>query len=158
MNFVLKNKLLVIIFVLTAFLRFYKLSEYPVHLGHDEVSQLYDAISIAQTGNDIYDKHLPFIFKSVNDFKPPFYTYATAVLYKLFGWQDVIIRVTGALFGTLLVLGVYFFVNEFLKKKEVALLATFLTAISPFEIFYSRKSFENQAGIFLMLVGFTHSL
>ena len=30
-----------------------------------------------------------------------------------------------------------------------------MTAISPFEIFYSRKSFENQAGIFLMLIGFT---
>jgi len=134
-------------------LRFFKLSEYPIQLGHDEVSQLYDAISIAQTGNDIYGNHLPFIFKSVSDYKPPFYTYATVVAYKIFGWQDITIRITGALFGTLMVLGVYFFVYEFIKKREIALISAFLTAISPFEVFYSRKSFENQAGIFLMLLG-----
>ena len=149
------NKLLVAIFLLAAFLRFFKLSEYPIHLGHDEVTQLYDAISIAQTGNDIYGNHLPLIFKSVSDFKPPFYTYATVIAYKLFGWQDVTIRVTGALFGTLMVIGVYLFVNEFVKKREVGLIAAFLTAISPFEIFFSRKSFENQAGILMMLTGFT---
>mgnify|MGYP001590440017 CR=1 FL=1 len=131
------------------------LSEYPIQLGHDEVTQLYDAISIAETGNDIYGNHLPFIFKSVNDYKAPFYIYATSVAYKLFGWRDVTARIVGAFFGTLVVIGVYFFVNEFLKKKETALIAAFLTAISPFEIFYSRKSFENQAGIFLMLVGFS---
>jgi len=135
-------------------LRFYKLAQYPVHLGHDEVSQLYDAISISQTGKDIYGEPYPFIFKSVNDYKPPFYTYATVVAYKIFGWQEVTIRITGALFGTLIISGVYLFANEFLKSKGIALIAAFLTAISPFEIFYSRKSFENQAGIFLMLLGF----
>ncbi len=154
MSFVLKNKYIIAILILAAFLRFFKLAEYPVHLGHDEVSQLYDAISVAQTGNDIYGNHLPFIFRSVNDFKPPFYTYATIVAYKIFGWQDITIRVIGALFGTLMVLGVYFFVNEFIKNKTVSLIAAFLTAISPFEIFYSRKSFENQAGVFLVLIGF----
>ena len=155
MNFVLKNKLLVVIFILAAFLRFYKLAEYPVHLGHDEVTQLYDAISISQTGNDMYGNHLPFIFKSVNDYKAPFYTYATILAYKIFGWQEITIRIVGVLFGTFIVIGVYFFVIEFLKNKGIALAAAFLTAISPFEIFYSRKSFENQSGIFLMLIGFT---
>jgi len=145
---------LLVILLLGAFLRFFKLAEYPVHLGHDEVSQLYDAISISETGKDIYGEPYPFIFKSVNDFKPPFYTYATAFAYKIFGWQEVTIRITGALFGTLVILGVYLFANEFLRSKGTALIAAFLAAISPFEIFYSRKSFENQAGIFLMLLGF----
>ncbi len=156
-NFLLlkNNWLLILIFLLGIFLRFFKLAEFPVHLGHDEVTQLYDAISIAETGNDIYGNHLPFIFKSVNDFKPPFYTYLTAVSYKFFGWQEITIRIPGALFGSLVILAVYFFTNEFVKKKGIALLAAFLTAISPFEIFYSRKSFENQTGIFLVLVGFT---
>ena len=133
MNFALKsklkllfqNKILIVIFIVAVFLRFYKLAEYPIHLGHDEVSQLYDAISVAETGKDIYGNQLPFIFKSVSDFKPPFYTYATVIAYKIFGWQDVTIRVTGALFGTLMVLGVYFFVHEFIKKKEIALTGAF---------------------------------
>ncbi len=149
------NKLLIFIILLAAFLRFFKLAEYPVHLGHDEISQLYDAISIEETGKDIYGTPYPFMFKSVNDFKPPFYTYITSLSYKLFGWQEVAIRIPGALFGTLVVLSVYLFTNEFVKKRGIALMAAFLTAISSFEIFYSRKSFENQAGIFLMLIGFT---
>jgi len=149
---------LLIILVSAAFLRFYKLSEYPIHLGHDEVTQLYDAISVAETGKDIYGNPYPFIFRSVNDFKPPFYTYATALLYPIFGWREITVRITGAFFGTLLVLGVYYFSKEFLKKEGIALTAAILTAISPFEIFYSRKSFENQTGVFLMFVGFAFLL
>ena len=61
--------ILLIIVALGSFLRFYKLSYFPIHLNHDEVTQLYDAISIARTGKDIYGNKLPFIFPSVNDFK-----------------------------------------------------------------------------------------
>lgn len=145
---------LVLIVIAAFFLRFYKLAEYPVHLGHDEVTQLYDAISIARTGRDIYGNYLPFIFQSVNDYKPPFYTYMTVVSYLIFGWKEITIRVPGAIFGTLMIPAVYFFVNRLMKKKEVALIAAGLTAIAPFELFYSRKSFENQAGIVLILLGF----
>lgn len=147
--------ILILVVALGAFLRFYKLSQFPITLSHDEVTQLYDAISIARSGKDIYGNRLPFVFPSVNDFKPPFYTYATALVYKIFGWQEVTVRITGALFGTLLIIGVYLFVDKLFKKKAVALFAAALTAVSPFEIFYSRKSFENQTGIFLMLLGFT---
>ena len=61
------------VIILAAFIRFYKLADYPVILSHDEVSQLYDAMSILKTGKDIYSQKLPFIFTSINDFKPPFY-------------------------------------------------------------------------------------
>jgi len=147
--------ILLLIVSLGAFLRFFKLSLFPIQLSHDEVTQLYDAISIVRTGKDIYGNKLPFIFPSVNDFKPPFYTYATAMVYKIFGWQEVTVRITGAFFGTLLIVGVYFFVDKLIRKKSVALIAAALAAISPFEIFYSRKSFENQTGIFLMFTAFS---
>src|SRR3970040_3037856 len=113
--------ILLIIVALGAFLRFYKLSQFPIHLNHDEVTQLYDAISIANTGKDIYGNKLPFIFPSVNDFKPPFYTYATVVAYKIFGWHEATVRIPGALFGTLLIIGVYLFVDRLFKKKSPAL-------------------------------------
>src|SRR3972149_2184012 len=147
--------ILILIVALGAFLRFYKLSQFPVHLNHDEVTQLYDAFSVAQTGKDIYGNKLPFIFPSVNDFKPPFYTYATMVAYKIFGWREVTVRIPGALFGTFLIIGVYLFIDTLFKNRVAALFAAGLTAISPFEIFYSRKGFENQTGILLMFLGFT---
>ena len=150
-----QTRFLILVILLGGFLRFYQLSYFPVHLGHDEVSQLYDAISIARTGRDIYGHQLPFIFQSVNDFKPPFYTYVTVISYFIFGWREITVRIPGALFGTLLIPVVYFFVKKFLKQEGIALTALLLTAISPFEIFYSRKGFENQTGILFMLLGFT---
>lgn len=160
-SIILSKKILIIIILIGAFQRFYKLVEYPVHLNHDEITQLYDAISIAQTGKDIYGNFLPFIFPSVGDFKPPFYTYITTLFYFIFGWSELTIRLPGAIFGVLIIPAIYFFVLKFLNyertssgSESIALIAAFFTAIAPFEIYFSRKSFENGAGIFLMLIGF----
>lgn len=148
------KKILVIIIFLGALLRFYKIAEFPIHLNHDEITQLYDAISIAQTGKDIYGNFLPFIFPSVGDFKPPFYTYITSLFYFIFGWSELTIRLPGAIFGVLIIPAIYFFASKLLSNESIALIAAFFTAISPFEIFFSRKSFENGAGILLILLGF----
>jgi len=155
MNILKKTSvILFLILFLGFFIRIYKIDEFPVHLGHDEISQLYDAISIAKTGKDIYGAKLPFVFRSVNDFKPPFYTYATAASYLIFDWNEFTIRIPGVIFGTVVIVAVYFFARSFLKDKRVAVASAFLAALSPFEIFYSRKSFESQAGVDLILFGF----
>lgn len=151
-------KLLILIVILGIFLRFYQLDRFPVHLNHDEISQFYDAISIAQTGKDIYGNFLPTIFESVHDFKSPFYTYVTSFFYLLFSGGEVTIRLPGALFGSLIIPAVFIFVLKLLKNVNVALVSAFLTAIAPFEIFFSRKSFENVAGILFMLLGFSFLL
>lgn len=155
----LSAKLVLIILILEialgSFLRLYKLSSYPIQLNHDEITQLYDAISIAQTGKDIYGNYLPLIFESIGDYKPPFYTYMTVLFYLIFGNHEEIIRYTSVMFGILLITGVYLFSKLLFKNRTVALLSAFLTAIAPFEIFFSRKSFENGAGIFCMTMGFS---
>lgn len=147
--------ILFLIVLFGAVLRFVKLAEYPIQLNHDEITQLYDAISIAHTGKDIYGNFLPFIFPSIGDFKPPFYTYITSFFYLIIGGGEITIRLPAAIFGLLTILAVYFFVIKLLKNINIALLAAFFTSIAPFEIFFSRKSFENGAGIFLMLMGFS---
>lgn len=150
--------ILVLIILLGIFFRFYQLSNFPVQLNHDEVSQLYDAISIAQTGRDIYGNFMPTIFVSVNDFKSPFYTYITSLFYFIFGGGELTIRLPGAIFGILMIPAVYFFVLKLIKREKASLAAAFFTAVAPFEIFFSRKSFENGAGIFFMLIGFSYLL
>lgn len=144
---------MIFIIILGAFLRFFKLTEFPIQLNHDEITQLYDAISIAQTGKDVYGNFLPFIFPSVGDFKPPFYTYITSFFYFIIGGGELTIRFASALFGTLLIPVVYLFTNKILDKNT-ALIAAFFTAIAPFEIFFSRKSFESGTGILFMMLGF----
>lgn len=153
-SLILKRKILIIIILIGAILRLYKLADYPINLSHDEITQLYDAISIAQTGKDIYGNFLPFIFPSVGDFKPPFYTYTVSVFYFLFGWKEIIVRLPASFFGILIIPAIYFFTLKLLKNKTISLAAAFFTAIAPFEIYFSRKSFENGAGILLMLMGF----
>ena len=151
----LKNsKLLIFIIILLIgiFFRLWKLPQYPVHLSHDEVSQAYDAISIAETGKDVYGNFLPTIFPSVGDFKSPFYTYATALVYLLIGNHEWMIRVVGVFFGVGIIPAVFWFTLKLTKQINIALFASLFTAISPSEIFFSRKSFENGAGIFFLLV------
>ena len=142
------------VIILAAFIRFYKLADYPVILSHDEVSQLYDAMSILKTGKDIYGQKLPFIFTSINDFKPPFYTYATIPFLYIFGTGEIVIRIVGALFGTFLIAAVYFFTLKLFSNKYFSLLSAFFTAITPFEIHFSRKGFEGVIGLTLLLIGF----
>lgn len=142
----------VMIVVLGAILRLWSLQQYPVHLSHDEISQAYDAISIAQTGKDIYGNFLPTIFPSIGDYKSPFYTYATAGVFLLIGNHEWMIRVVGVVFGILIIPAVFWFAFKLTKESKIALFAAFVTAISPSEIHFSRKSFENGAGIFFVLV------
>lgn len=146
--------ILVVIILLGSFLRVFKIAEFPVQLNHDEISQIYDAISIAQTSKDIYGNFMPTIFTSVHDFKSPFYTYATVAAYFIFGNHEWIIRVPGVLFGLLLIPAVFLFTLKLIGNINIALLASFITAISPAEVFFSRKSFENGAGNFFMILGF----
>lgn len=153
-----KYLLLLIIIFFGLFLRFYRLEEFPIQLSHDEVTQFYDAISIAQTGRDIYGNFMPFIFESINDFKPPFYTYITVPFYLMFGDREITIRLASAIFGTLLITAVFIFVLKLIKNYHIALISAFFTSIAPFEIMFSRKSFESGAGIFFMLLGFSSLL
>lgn len=150
--------LLLLIILLGVFLRLYRLSDFPIQLNHDEVSQAYDAISIAQTGHDIYGNFLPTIFPSINDFKSPFYTYATALVYFIIGNHEWMIRVIGALFGIGIIPAVFWFTLKLTKQVNIALFASLFTAISPSEIFFARKSFENVAGTFFLLVSLSFLL
>lgn len=150
-----KTLIFVLIFLLGIFLRVWKLPQFPIQLNHDEITQVYDAISIAQTARDIYGNFLPTIFQSVGDYKPPFYTYATSLVYLIVGNHEWTIRVVGVIFGILIIPGVFWFTIKLTKQVALALFASFFIAISPSEIFFSRKSFESGAGIFFLLISFS---
>ncbi len=147
----LKISLLVVIITLVGgFLRFYKLDKYPVQLNHDEISQLYDTASIVQTGKDIYGNFLPLAFPSTGEYKVGHYIYITVLPYLIFGMKEITIRIPAAFFGTLIIPAVFLFINQLTKKWKLALVSSAIIAITPSEIFYSRKSFENVIGIFFL--------
>ncbi len=140
------------------FLRFYQLDRFPVQLNHDEVSQIYDVISIAETGKDIYGHPFPLAFKSTGDYKPGHYIYISLLPYLLFGDHEAVIRIPSAFFGTLSAISVFVFTLIITNNVGLAFIAGLVFAVNPSDIFYARKSFESVIGVFLMFSGLSFVL
>src|SRR5688500_602802 len=63
---------LVLILAVGAWLRLYQLDQYPLGVHHDELSNMYDGWSIAETGADRFGSYLPIIERAYgeNDYRP----------------------------------------------------------------------------------------
>ena len=150
----LKNNLaLFAILVLATFLRFYHLGTNPPSLDWDETAHGYNAYSILKTGRDEYGYKFPLSFRSFDDYKPPIYTYLVVPSVAAFGLNDFALRLPSATLGALAVFFTYLMVYELFKKKEIALLAAFFLAISPWHLQFSRVAFETNSATFWSVLG-----
>jgi len=154
------KRLPLILFVLTLLLgtvlRFYQLSTFPVSLNLDEVAIGYNAYSILETGKDEFGTSFPLAFRSHDDYKAPLYIYLTTIPIYFFGLNAFAVRFISASVGGLSVLLTYFLTQELVKKKShkyLPLLTSFLLAISPWHLQYSRPAFEVNLATFLIIVG-----
>ncbi|PIV02180.1 glycosyl transferase, partial [Candidatus Shapirobacteria bacterium CG03_land_8_20_14_0_80_40_19] len=64
----MKRAFLILIILLSLFLRIYCLQEVPPSLNWDEISHGYNAYSILKTGKDEWGKTFPLIFQAYGDF------------------------------------------------------------------------------------------
>ena len=149
-----KNKLLILIIILAALVRFISLTSLPPALNRDEAAIGWNAYSILKTARDEHGQFMPLAFKSIGDYKMPLYIYATILPVKLFGLNDFSIRFWSALAGTASVIAVYYLIKKLLNKSQPAFLAAFLMALNPWAIFYSRIGFEANLALAFFLSGF----
>lgn len=166
MNNKLRNSLLIIITAVALFLRLWQIGVVPPSPDWDEASLGYNAYSILKTGRDEYGKLLPVVLRSFDDYKPALYAYFIIPFIPVFGLDIVSVRLPSVIFGVLAVVAVYFFVKELFGKKEIefagnlikteylALLSSFLLAISPWHIQFSRIGFEACSGFAFNLFAF----
>ncbi len=145
--------LLTLIIIVASILRLWQLSKVPSSPDWDEVALGYNAYSIMQTGRDEYGKFLPIILRSFDDYKPALYAYLAMPTISIFGLSVFSVRLPSAIFGILTVLAVFFLVKELFKKDSIALLTSFLLAISPWHIQFSRVAFEANVGVALNVFG-----
>jgi len=154
----MKNKFALLLILTIAFvLRFYRLGDVPLGFHQDEISQSYNSFSILKTGHDRYGQFLPILFRSFGSYQPPIYTYLTPIPIYFFGNTIFAARSTSAFFGVLTVLISYFIVKELVKnryKESLALLTSFVVAISPWAIHFSRRVVEGNLGLFFFLLAF----
>lgn len=145
------------IILLGVFLRFYALGDIPASLDWDEVSQGYNSYTLLHTGKDEYGRFMPLTIRSFNDYKTPIYSYVGILPVKLFGLTPFAERFPSAFFGSLSILLVYLLTLELLRKQkfvhQIALLAMFFFAISPWSIQFSRTAFDANVGVFAVILG-----
>src|SRR3989338_6436258 len=129
---------ILIILALAAFLRLYRLTDFPPGLYSDEASYGYNAYSILTTGRDEWGKFLPLTIQSFGDYKPPMTAYLTIPSIAVFGLNEFAVRFPSALIGILSILLIYLLTKEIFKSRSIALLVAALLAISPWHIHFSR--------------------
>lgn len=139
--------ILFLILLLAAFLRFWQLGKVPASPDWDEAALGYNTFSLMQTGRDEYGKFLPLILRSFDDYKPAVYAYLSILPIKIFGLNLWAVRLPSAILGVLAVLAVYFLVKELFSNRFLALTASFLLAISPWHLQFSRAAFESCTGM-----------
>lgn len=135
--------------IVASVLRLWQLGEVPISPDWDEVALGYNAYSIMQTGRDEYGEFFPIVLRSFDDYKPALYAYLSIPSISIFGLNIFSVRLPSAIFGILTVFAVFFLVRELFKKNDIALLTSFLLAISPWHIQFSRIAFEANVGVSL---------
>ena len=142
--------LLISVIVIATFLRLWQLGQVPPSPDWDEAAIGYNAYSIKETGKDEYSTSFPIILRSFDDYKPALYAYFVIPFISLFGLDIFAVRLVSALFGIATVIAVYFILKELVgDRRSIPLLASFLLAISPWHIQFSRIAFESNVGLAL---------
>lgn len=145
--------LIILILLLAAFLRLWRLEEVPTGLHGDEVSLGYNAYSILKTGKDEWGERYPLHFKAFGDYRPGGYFYLVALSEIIFGLTGYAIRFPSALVGILsipLIGGLTYLAT---KEKSSFIAASLFTALSPWHLIVSRSSSEQLASLFFVLIG-----
>ncbi len=144
---------LILILVLSFFLRFCKITQIPPSLNWDEVSIGYNAYSILKTGKDEWNQVFPVHFKAYGEYKLPVQIYASIPGIYFLGLNELGIRITPIIYGTLTVLIIFFLGKELFASELAGLVAAFLLGISPWHIQLTRASFESSFATFFVVLG-----
>lgn len=149
----IKRVSLLIVFLIGLFLRTFLLGDIPPGVTNDEANVAYDTFLLTQTGKDQWGKSWPLEFKGFGDYRLPVYQYLLFPLIKIFGMRSWATRLPTALFGSITILLVYFFVlvlfNRFKEREVLALICTLVLTLNPWHFGMSRWLMEANVGLFM---------
>ncbi len=153
LKFLKGNIVLISIFILALFLRLYDLGHIPVGIHGDEASIGYNAFSLLKTHKDQNGNFLPLVIDQFGDFRPAGYHYLDIPFVAALGLNEWSLRLPSALFGSFMIIAMYFLTLEVFQKKSIAQLATLFLAISPWHIIISRATSEGVVASFFIVIG-----
>ncbi len=148
--------LLLLIFFIGTFLRFYHLGDIPRGFHRDEAFLGYNAYSILKTGKDMNGIFLPIHLKSFV-YSPAGYSYFSVPFIKIFGLSEFSVRFASAFFGSATILLIFFIVKELFDdhsyKIPLCISSSVFFAFSPWHLNLSRTSTENVIVLFFICLG-----
>ncbi|RJR14782.1 phospholipid carrier-dependent glycosyltransferase [Candidatus Microgenomates bacterium] len=139
------------VFLFSAFIRLYVLTQNPEGFDPTEAAFAYNAYSILQTGRDEDGRLLPLVLISTGDDKLTGYSYWQIPFIALLGLNEFSARFSTAFAGILSLLLIYFIVHEVFKNKKLALLTVFLVGISPWHLTLSRMAYDPMIALVMYL-------
>ncbi|HZZ98708.1 MAG TPA: phospholipid carrier-dependent glycosyltransferase, partial [Candidatus Saccharimonadia bacterium] len=142
-----------LILVVAAFLRLYKLGQLPVGLTWDEAAIGYNGYGIATVHRDEWLNKMPVSFKSFGDYKAAAAIYLDAVSTKVVGLTPFGIRLPMALAGIATTMAAFWIGKAIFEKEELGLLTMLLVAISPLNVHFSRIAFESGIAVAFVAIG-----
>ncbi len=147
-----KKILLILVLVLSIFLRVFKIESHPATLYGDEQAFAWNAYNILKTGQDEYGISYPLQFRSFNDYKAPIPVYLLVPFIRIFDLNSFSIRLPIVVASVITVFFVYLLTRQFFGYK-ISLLSTFLMSISPWHIHLSRGYFESTLALLFFISG-----
>ena len=153
LNFLRKYTFVLLIFFLLLGLVLRLVDIERQSLYGDELTLVYDAYSILETGYSQTGQFLPLVFDTAGG-RPPVYVYLSVPFVAVFGPTILATRILSILSGLGLILLV-FYLGKRLLNKEIGLIAAMLVSISPWDIHLSRGGFESHLALFLATFGVT---
>lgn len=145
--------ILLLILLLSSFLRIYRINSLPDSLNPDEVAIGYTSYSFLKTGADEHGKFLPLITQSFGDWKLPFYSYVGVLPIALFGLNESSVRSVSILSGIVGTLLIYCIGSMLFGKRSIGLISALFFAISPWNIYFSRAAYEVNLATAIFLGG-----
>ncbi|MEK7520823.1 MAG: glycosyltransferase family 39 protein [Patescibacteria group bacterium] len=149
-----KKLLLVLIVIIAAFLRLHNLENLPPGLYPDEAMNGNNALEALTTASPAGGFK---VFYPENNGREGLFINIQALFVNFFGNEPWVLRLPGALFGILTVLGIYFLTRELFRENSqgeiIALLSAFFLATSFWHINFSRIGFRAITAPFWLVWG-----
>lgn len=144
--------ILIAIFAIAIFLRFYQIGAIPAGLTNDEANAGYDAYSVLLSGKDQWDNFLPIAnFVGFGDYQPPINRYSMILPISIFGLNAFSVRIAAALAGVLSVVVLYLLAKA-LFNKSAALFSALMLTIMPWAVGLNRIGHESNLGILFLVI------
>lgn len=143
--------ILVLILFLGIIFRIADINNNPSSLYGDELTIVYDALSLLKVGQDQLGNPHPLTFE-MGAGRPAGYVYFSVPFVALFGPTALGVRMLSILSGLGIILLLYLMGKKLFGEK-VGLAASAITAFSPWDISLSRGGFEAHFALFLSLLG-----